>query len=651
MHVLQQTIATITAPDRLVGDQVRRRIAALTPCGSLGRLESMFSRYAAISGRLQPPPPQACMVVACADHGVAVHGISAYPVETTLHMTTNYLLSKGASANAFANFSGSDMVVVDVGVAGDLSRVPGLRQRNIAYGTADFTKGPAMTRQQAVKAVEIGMEIVDDLVKQGYNCFSLGEMGIGNTSSSAAIVGAFTGLGSEVVTGRGTGISDNRLQVKIEIVRQGLAVNQPDPTDGLDVLAKVGGFELGALAGVALGAAAHRCAVIIDGSNTTAAALIAAAIQPLCKEYLFASHLSGEPAHRYALALLGLKPCVDMGVRLGEAIGASVVVDMLKAVTAALPKLEQQADWQPAAVFDSAAGMAELADIAARIRPLDLAAMEACQLRLDNLTKPLASLSAFEQLARQLAGITAHPRPKRLRKALLVMTDGNCAVKPPVAAFAAHAAARLKFCDIAKAADIPKTAELTQAQLLRAIQAGITAAEDIVRDGVEALGLGATGPVNRQAADLFLQTALTMDVQNVDALLAMLGKSGGPLIAGLAGAILGAAATGAAVVLDDLETAAAAWLAVCIAPPVREYLVASHCGTEPAQLAVFAKMSLRTHLDLDLSLGDGTGAVFGLRLLDAAIHVLTDMKTFGEAAVAVAQDGPGALRQSYAVRD
>ncbi|MPM84871.1 Nicotinate-nucleotide--dimethylbenzimidazole phosphoribosyltransferase [bioreactor metagenome] len=245
-------------------------------------------------------------------------------------MTANYLVSKGASANAFANFCGAEMVVADIGVAGDLSDIPGLLQRKIAYGTQDFTKGAAMSRQQAIQAVETGIEIVNDRVSLGYNCFSLGEMGIGNTTSSAAVVAAFTGLDAVQVTGRGTGISDSRMEVKINAVRQGLAINKPNSEDGLDVLAKVGGFEIGALAGVILGAAANRCAVVIDGLNTTAAALIANAICPECKSYMFASHLSGEPAHIIALDFLGLEACVSMGVRLGEAIGASVVVDMLK---------------------------------------------------------------------------------------------------------------------------------------------------------------------------------------------------------------------------------------------------------------------------------------------------------------------------------
>lgn len=330
MSLLNEAKAKIVMPDNEVRNQVQTRMSTLLNYGgSLGRLESMVEQYAAITGELKPSLPKSCMVVASADHGVARRVISAYPIETTIHMTANYLISKGASANAFANFCGADMVVVDVGVAGDLSHVPGLWHRKISYGTEDFTEGPAMTRNQAIQAIETGIEIVNDRIKKGYRCFCLGEMGIGNTTSSAAIVGAFTGLPPEQVTGRGTGISDSRLKTKMDIVGRALAVNKPNPYDGLDVLAKVGGFELGALAGVILGSAANRCAVVIDGLNTTAAALIANAIHPLSKEYMFASHLSGEPAHILALRHLDLEACLQLGVKLGEGIGASMVVDML----------------------------------------------------------------------------------------------------------------------------------------------------------------------------------------------------------------------------------------------------------------------------------------------------------------------------------
>ena len=344
MELLEKTIAKITEPDEQVAALVQKRMEAATPPGrNLGHLAKIAMQYAGIRGESCPETPNSCMVVACADHGVARNSISAYPIETTRQMTANYLLTKGASANAFANYCGSDMVVADVGVAGDLSHVQGLWHRKIAFGTRDFTQGPAMTRLQAVQAIETGMEIVNDRVRKGYRCFSLGEMGIGNTTASALIVSVFTGLSPAEVTGRGTGISDDKLKVKTELVRRALERNKPCREDGLDVLAKVGGFEIGALAGVVLGAAANRCAVVVDGLNTTAAAMIADSIQPLARKYIFASHLSGEPAHCNALAHLGLSPCMDMGIRLGEAIGASVVVEMLKLSVTLLHKMRETA--------------------------------------------------------------------------------------------------------------------------------------------------------------------------------------------------------------------------------------------------------------------------------------------------------------------
>lgn len=330
MKLLQETLGKIGPLDTAVMEKVQVRLNNLTkPLGSLGRLEDMVRQYAGIAREERPAVPQKCMVLTSADHGVAKLGVSAYPIETTIHMTRNYLLSQGAGANALAKFCKADMVVVDMGVAGDLSDVPGLLHRKIAWGTNNFTEGPAMTREQAVRALEIGIEVVNEKVKEGYRCFSLGEMGIGNTTSSAAIVAAFAGLSPERATGRGTGISDSRMQVKIDAVRQALAVNKPDPADGIDVLAKVGGFEIGGLAGVILGAAANRCMVVIDGFNASAAGLIANALASESKHYMLASHLSAEPAHNKMLELLGLEAYIDMGLRLGEATGASLAMDLL----------------------------------------------------------------------------------------------------------------------------------------------------------------------------------------------------------------------------------------------------------------------------------------------------------------------------------
>lgn len=331
MELLLETLRKIAPPDPKAGERVRTELARhFSAPLDLGRIGDMLEQFARITGTARLPVPRSCMVIACADHGVARNGVSAYPRDTTRQMTLNYVRAKGASANAFANYSGSDMVVADVGVDGDLAGVAGLWHAKVAPGTQDFTAGPAMTREQAVQSLETGIRIAEDCVRRDFNCFSLGEMGIGNTTSSACITAAFTGISPAEATGRGTGISDAKLQVKIATVQQALQRNQPRREDGIDVLAKVGGFEIGALAGVVLGAAANRAVIVVDGLNTTAAAMIAAAVDPRSRLYLMASHLSGEPAHRKALRHLLLEPCIDMGVRLGEAIGASVVVEMLK---------------------------------------------------------------------------------------------------------------------------------------------------------------------------------------------------------------------------------------------------------------------------------------------------------------------------------
>ncbi|MCX7779444.1 MAG: nicotinate-nucleotide--dimethylbenzimidazole phosphoribosyltransferase [Negativicutes bacterium] len=654
MELLQKTLAQIHSPDNFSLSAAAR----LNCLRAFGRIEQMTWQYMRIRGKAMPEPPHCTMVVACADHGVARNGLSAYPVETTMHMTANYLISQGASANAFANFSGSDMVVVDVGVAGDLSNVPGLRHRKIAWGTQDFTLGPAMSREQAIAALEAGIEIVDERVKQGYTCFSLGEMGIGNTTSSAAIVGAFTGLPPEKVTGRGTGISDSRMKLKIEAVRRALAINLPDPADGIDVLAKVGGFELGALAGVVLGAAANRCAVIIDGLNTTAAALIANAIHPASKEYILPSHLSGEPGHILALKKLGLTPCLDMGVRLGEAIGASVVVKLLKMAFQAvvLPAAEEA---QLLTLPPNTQG----AVVDLKIRPLDQAAMAKCQLRLDNLTKPLGSLHSFEQIALRLAGITGNPRPQALKKSLIVVNgrragekDGE-AISPALQTAAACAAADLSMIQ----ADTCR-GEITKQEMRELIRAGSDAAFAKTKQGTQVIGLGVAGVGGAAGAavtayyeacrtDAAAAAATAPLGAAMDEAVQVLGRYGNAELAMLAGMILGAAAGGCAVVLDGPAVCAAALIAVNIRPEVQHYLIGAHYSRHPAQRTALELLGIPAYLYLDMEGDDGCGAALGMLLIDAALHVLNDMKTFGEAEVAVAQDGPGALRQSKDVRD
>lgn len=265
----------------------------------------------------------------CADHGVAEMNVSAYPQSTTASMVKNYLINQGGAANAFAQFANSELVVVDVGVNADLSKVPGLVDKKIAYGTKNITEGPAMTRAQARKSIKIGKDLAEKAIKAGCNCFLLGEMGIANTTIASAITSAVLEINPKEVTGRGSNISDSRLKNKIKIVRKALRVNKPDPDDAIDVLAKVGGFEFGAMAGVMLAAAKHHCVVILDGFNTAAAALIADGINSEAHHHMIASHVGREPGHLSALAYLELMPMFTLDLALGEAIGSSIATRIL----------------------------------------------------------------------------------------------------------------------------------------------------------------------------------------------------------------------------------------------------------------------------------------------------------------------------------
>lgn len=329
MGLLDETINHILPLDEDAMEKAARRWKDLyLGMGDLGKMETMVTQYAGITGEVIPAIPRCCTVIACADHGVYKEGVSAYPQSTTVGMTRAYVETKGASANAMAYYAGSDMVVVDMGINADMSGVPGILDRKIAWGTKDIAEGPAMTRGEAIRSIETGIEIAEEKIKEGYRIFTIGEMGISNTTSSACILGAFNHWNAIEVTGRGTNISDERLRHKVEVVQTAMDVNHPDPKDGLDVLSKVGGFEFGCMTGVILGAAANHAMTIIDGFNTTASAFIAKAMASESVHYLMASHLSLEQAHKKSLAALGLTEYIDLDFRLGEAVGAGIQTKM-----------------------------------------------------------------------------------------------------------------------------------------------------------------------------------------------------------------------------------------------------------------------------------------------------------------------------------
>jgi nicotinate-nucleotide--dimethylbenzimidazole phosphoribosyltransferase len=349
---LADVIAAIAPLDEASMTAAAERQDRMTkPRGSLGLLEDVSIRLAGLAGSCPPPLPEpACVAVFAADHGVHAQGVSPWPQEVTAQMVANFLAG-GAVVNAFAAQAGAEVTVVDVGVAAPLEPVPGLLPRKIAPGTADFTLGPAMTREQAVATLTVGLEVARDLVAAGNRCLITGDMGIANTTASAALICAFTGADPADATGRGTGIDAAMYARKIEVICRGLARHRPDPADPVGVLAAFGGFEHAALAGFILGGAALRVPVILDGVIAGAAALAAAALAPDAVGACFAGHKSAEPGHAVALSHLGLRPLVDLGLRLGEGTGAVLALPIVQSAARAL---------RDVATFDSA-GVADKA--------------------------------------------------------------------------------------------------------------------------------------------------------------------------------------------------------------------------------------------------------------------------------------------------
>ncbi|HZU77553.1 MAG TPA: nicotinate-nucleotide--dimethylbenzimidazole phosphoribosyltransferase [Dehalococcoidia bacterium] len=336
---LDAVVSAIAPPDAAAAQAARARQDQLTkPLGALGRLEELSIWLAGVRGEAVPRIGRKVIVTAAADHGVAAHGVSAYPPEVTPQMVRNFLAG-GAAVNVLARHAGAEVLVVDAGVAADLPDDPRLLRLGLRRGTADFSSGPAMSRDEALRCVLGGAELAADQVAAGADVLAIGDMGIGNTTASAAITSVFTGLPPAAVTGRGTGVSDERYAEKVRRIEAALAVNRPNPLDGLDVLAKVGGLEIGVLAGVCLGAAALRRPVVLDGFIAAAAAQVAQALAPASVAYMLAAHRSAEPGHVAALAQLGLSPLLDLGMRLGEGTGAALGIILLEAAARVLAEM------------------------------------------------------------------------------------------------------------------------------------------------------------------------------------------------------------------------------------------------------------------------------------------------------------------------
>lgn len=343
MGKLQEVLKKIQPVDTSRANAIQAQLDNLTkPQGSLGRLEELAKKYCLITGRDKPVIRNKIIFTFAGDHGVTEEGVSAFPKEVTPQMVFNFIRG-GAGVNVLAKHVGAKVIVVDMGVDHDFEPVEGLELRKIGRGTRNMTKGPAMTREEAEQAVLAGVELVEKY-KDGLDMLGTGDMGIGNTTPSSAIASVITGMDPEKVTGRGTGIDDHALRNKVEIIRKAIAVNKPDPTDALDVLAKVGGYEIAGIAGLVLGAALYRIPVVIDGFISTAGALIAAELNPFVKGYIIAAHQSVEIGHRKMLEHLEQVPLLDLNLRLGEGTGAALGMSLVEAGVKILGEMATFAD-------------------------------------------------------------------------------------------------------------------------------------------------------------------------------------------------------------------------------------------------------------------------------------------------------------------
>lgn len=341
MKCLQKALDRITPPSAEWQEKAYDRLRAQArPQGSLGVLEDVGARLAGIAQTLDVHLTRKVIVTCAGDHGVCAEGVSLFPSEVTPQMVYNFVKG-GASINVLARHAGAVVKVADLGVNWDFEPDLPIFHKKIQKGTDNFARGPAMTRAAAVQSIEAGIEIVEELLAQGpVDLLGTGDMGIGNTTPSTAIIAAFSGLPVDQLTGRGTGVDDEGLRRKVAVIEKGLAINQPDPRDALDVLAKVGGFEIGGLAGLVIGAAANGIPVVCDGFIATAGALVACELAPTARDYLFTSHYSVEVGHRYMLNRLDRTPLLDLKFRLGEGTGAAAAMELIDMATRILADIK-----------------------------------------------------------------------------------------------------------------------------------------------------------------------------------------------------------------------------------------------------------------------------------------------------------------------
>ncbi len=339
MGVLEETVSLIAPQNIQMRQKAKLRLDQLAiPHWSLGKLQDLALNLAGMTSSMQPPVERRVVITCAGDHGIVDEGVSAFPKSVTIEMVKNFI-NKGASINALAAVSNTDVLVADFGVDAELSTLGGkLINKKVGRGTRNFYREPAMTRSEAIRAIEGGIEIVMDNISK-YDVFATGDMGIGNTTPSSAICSVFTGMSAQEVTGRGTGIDDPALSNKIRIIDEAITLRSPDKSDGVDVLSKVGGFEIGGIAGIILGAAAYKKPVVVDGFISTAGAMIAASIAPDSKEYMISAHKSVELGHIRMLEHLKLEPMLDLDFRLGEGTGSAVCMNLLDSAVAVLSNI------------------------------------------------------------------------------------------------------------------------------------------------------------------------------------------------------------------------------------------------------------------------------------------------------------------------
>ena len=630
----------------------------------LGMLAPLALCWLDISGKLYPRAPKKSVVICCADHGVAEEGVSAYPQKTTLEMAKNYTLRNGAAA-AFSAFAGGSLLVANLGIAADDADIPDLFPLSIARGTKNMAKGPAMTREQALASIKTGILLAHFLIDNGCDWILPGEMGIANTTASAAIAAVCCGKTPEEVTGRGTNISDERLRKKIEVVRRALAINQPNPDDAIDILAKVGGFEFGCMAGLILGAASARKAVILDGANCAAAALLAQKLAPASISYVFASHLGTEKSHRYMLRQLGLQPFLHLALRLREAAGSAIAARIMGGFLAywhtAREKIPADIGWYDFCkllqqggycalnleeyahyyddkdddlinVFTMSDENIKLTDktfdfYLDSMSDLDKEAMAVCKSRIDHLTKPVDSLGCLEQIACEIAGTSGAERPEKTTRRVLQIFTLQEKLSPALSLL-------IKACGASAGFQIyleqVNTKQSTSAAFDFGREEGEVAA---ALHPILALAVDEAGPEDAPGtmAAALRQALLTENGElryPADAFLKHVPEKYQHLVSALLGAIVAAAHNHALILLDSEGIKIIARYAVQIAPEIRSYLL-------PVQPEL---------VDLNLHL-PGLTAACGLQIVFASLFMLNNMKTFAETKVSIADNGPGALRQ------